>query len=93
MLIITHPEEKEIYVAYFESVFGIGIGLGPVIGSLLFNMYGFLFTFAVLGFCFVILVPFFIFVMPSNINQDSIEVERLVQDRNLSDGEIPNIKI
>ena len=93
MLIITHPEEKEIYVAYFESVYGFGIGIGPVVGSLLYNINGFLFTFAVLSSCFIILVPFFIFAMPSNINKDSIEVEGLAQDRNLSDGEIPNIKI
>ena len=46
MLIITHPEEKEIYVAYYESVSGIGIGFGPVIGSVLYNLYGYFFTFA-----------------------------------------------
>ena len=93
MLIITHPEHKEAYIAYFESIFGIGIGFGPVVGALLFNLCGFFFTFACLGFCFIVLVSLFILVMPDDINKDNAESTNLTQDHNRSDGEMPTIKI
>ena len=93
MIIITHPDQKEVYVAYFESIFGIGVSCGPVVGSLLFNLYGFLFTFAAISLSFIALVPLFILVMPSNINEENIETQDLVQEREPSDNERPKIKI
>ena len=93
MIIITHPDQKEVYVAYFESIFGIGVSCGPVVGAILFNIYGFLFTFAVISLSFIVLIPLFILVMPSNINEENIETQNLVRDREQSDDERPKIKI
>jgi MFS family permease len=40
-----YPDKKEAMVGYIEAMTGIGLIMGPLIGSLLFSYGGYSFTF------------------------------------------------
>ena len=44
-----YPECKEILIGYIEAVMGIGLILGPIIGSILYAYFGFVWTFYIYG--------------------------------------------
>jgi MFS family permease len=49
-----YPECKEVLIGYIEAVMGIGLILGPIIGSVLYAGFGFEWTFYIYGaFLFV----------------------------------------
>lgn len=47
------PEDKEKIVGWVEALTGLGLILGPIIGSMLYSALGFQNTFIVYG-CFLI---------------------------------------
>ena len=47
-----YPDDKEVLIGYIEATMGIGLILGPIIGSFLYSLMGFSSTFYIYG-CFV----------------------------------------
>ena len=69
-LVILHPEDKMAYVGYMESAMNIGSGIGPVIGSILYNLVGYLYMFLILGLAILVFVPLLKLSVPANIDNE-----------------------
>ena len=91
IIIIIHPEDREKYIALFESAFGLGIGLGPVIGSVLYNLYGYFFVCLVISVLLLTLLVFLKICMPMHINDDDDERKSLVKNQHSSIEHIEHI--
>ena len=48
------PEDKDAMIGYIEAITGVGLIIGPLIGSLLYSLGGYNFTFFSFGSIFVI---------------------------------------
>lgn len=59
-------------IGYIEAVTGIGLIMGPILGSILYSIGGYSFTFYAFGSIFVIASLFIKKVFPKNI--DAIRV-------------------
>jgi MFS family permease len=64
-----YPEKKEALVGYIEAVTGIGLILGPIIGSLLYALGGFTFTFFIFGSIFIIAGLFVKLIFPQRLDE------------------------
>ena len=53
-----YPDNKDAMIGYIEAVTGVGLILGPLIGSGLFAMGGYKFIFYSFGALFILLSPF-----------------------------------
>ena len=63
-----YPDKKEALVGYIEAVTGIGMIMGPIIGSILYSMGGFSFTFYVFGSIFLV-TSFYIYkIFPKTVD-------------------------
>ena len=49
-----YPDNKDAMIGYIEAVTGIGLILGPIIGSLLYALGGYKFIFYSFGLLFII---------------------------------------
>jgi len=72
----AYPDDIETVVAYVEVVVGIGCTAGPVIGSLVYELVGFSWTFIIFG---VLMTPSCVFVCcigkPSDVRKKRKHVE------------------
>ena len=48
-MINNFPNEKEAMIGYLEAMMGFGVIIGPLIGSALFEIFGFAITFYFVG--------------------------------------------
>ena len=71
---ILHPDEQIKYSAILESLFSLGGALGPVVGSVLYYLFGYFLMFAVVSLLFLIFIIPLIITMPSNINDNDESV-------------------
>jgi MFS family permease len=55
-------------VGYLEAMTGVGMIMGPLIGSVLFTLGGFQFTFDVFGVFFICTTPFIKLIFPKEID-------------------------
>ena len=68
MIALVFNENREKYLGYGEAAAGFGLMLGPVIGSIINEVFGFMMTFLFLGiFCFGSLVLSWIMI-PNYLN-------------------------
>lgn len=65
---MTFPDEQEKYIALIETAVGVGLILGPVIGSSIYAIFGFSATFFVIGFVFLVLTPILYTLIPNSID-------------------------
>ena len=62
MLVILNPNEKIKYISIWEVVSGFGYSFGPIVGSILYSIFGYFTMFLVLGltlFAFVFILKAF----------------------------------
>ena len=72
-----YPDKKETIVGYIEAVTGIGLIMGPIVGSILYSLGGFSFTFYVFGTIFLA-ASFYIYkIFPKTV--DAVENSPLIQ--------------
>jgi len=64
-----YPENKDAMVGYIEAVTGIGLILGPLIGSFLYSLGGYRFIFFSFGGLFVFLSFFVNFIFPASVDK------------------------
>lgn len=73
IIAIVFEEEQEKYIGYLEASGGVGMLLGPIVGSVLYEFLDFSYTFFLIGVVFIALTPVFFMITPSSVNaQDSI---------------------
>lgn len=66
-----YPENKDAMVGYIEAVTGIGLILGPLIGSFLYSLGGYRFIFFSFGGLFVFLSFFVNAIFPATVDKTS----------------------
>lgn len=63
-----YPEKKEALVGYIEAFTGIGLMIGPVLGSILYHFGGYRFTFYMFGGFFVVFSLLVKLIFPKGID-------------------------
>ena len=66
-----YPENKDAMVGYIEAVTGVGLILGPLFGSFLYALGGYVFIFYSFGGLFMASSFFIKMIFGSNIDQVS----------------------
>lgn len=51
MIVTQYPDEKEQYMSYFVMTMSFGLLSGPIIGSIVYGMYGYAYTFYAFFIC------------------------------------------
>ena len=64
-----YPERKEVLVGYIEAVASIGLISGPLLGSLLYSLGGYTFTFYSFGGIFLLFSLFIKSIFPQDIDR------------------------
>ena len=70
LLAIIEPRDKIRYMGLLEAASAVGEGMGPIIGSFLYKLVGFVFMFVILGCFHFIYIPLMMYFMPNNIDSD-----------------------
>ena len=68
ILAILQPEQRLKYMGLFEGAISIGCAVGPIVGSVLYQLLGFMYVFLIPGLAQLIYIPLMILVMPPNID-------------------------
>jgi MFS family permease len=78
---IEFPQQREIYIGYVQTAVGLGLLLGPVIGTIIYSFAGYEGTFYILSgvlTCSLLITTFF---LPSRLNK-SAKVDEVILDQN-----------
>jgi MFS family permease len=59
----VYYEEKERFLGYVESSCGVGLLLGPILGTILYSVGGYILPFAILGLAYFIMWPLITLVL------------------------------
>ena len=72
---LCFPDQQEQYIGYLQTSIGVGLLIGPAIGSVLYSLFGFSYTFLIVAAYFLSLVPVMYILIPSSIdgNQNTNE--------------------
>ena len=65
---IFYPDKKQLMIGLLEAAAGLGMMLGPLLGTLLFAIGGYNFMFYSFGSFFLILAALLHFLLPKNID-------------------------
>ena len=68
MVAVVYKDNQQKYLGILESSQGIGLITGPAIGSALYTLIGFQYTFYSVGGLFLILAPTLYFLIPNSVN-------------------------
>jgi MFS family permease len=64
---IYYPDDKEKMIGYVEASLGLGCSVGPIFGSILYEIGGFQLPFYFFGLIYIIMVPFVYKCLPNVI--------------------------
>ena len=70
IIAILQPEDNEMYLGLMEGAMSIGIGLGPILGSVLYELVGFVYLFVIIGAFHFAYIPVMMLVKPPDIDSD-----------------------
>ena len=84
LIVILEPGQTIKYLGYFDVATTLGNGLGPIIGSVLYKLFGFVYLFMILGCSSFIFIPLMILAMPKNIDSDSEDTKQFVKRKDIS---------
>ena len=87
LLAILEPDEKMKYMGFLEGALTVGDGLGPILGSVLYELVGFIYMFMIMGLFHFIYIPFMMLAMPRNIDYDGQDTVSLARDNEVIPGE------
>lgn len=58
-----YKEEKERFIGYIESSAGVGLLVGPILGTIFYSLGGYMLPFVVLGLAYFIIYPLITIVL------------------------------
>ena len=70
MIAVVYKDNQQKYLGILESSQGIGLISGPAIGSVLYTLIGFQYTFYGVGGMFLVLAPTLYFLIPNSVNSN-----------------------
>ncbi|CAI2370042.1 unnamed protein product [Moneuplotes crassus] len=71
---VIYKEKKQQYMGYYEGSQGFGWAIGPAIGAILYSLFGFHWTFYILGGSMILTCPLMYIQIPNAINEnDNLE--------------------
>mmetsp|Transcript_16097 Transcript_16097/g.27193 ORF Transcript_16097/g.27193 Transcript_16097/m.27193 type:complete len:167 (+) Transcript_16097:490-990(+) len=88
-----YPDNKDAMVGYIEAVTGVGLILGPLIGSALFSIGGFKFIFYSFGSLFVIFSFFIKLIFSKEVDRQNVYFDFDESVLNLSEPPSPSPKV
>lgn len=66
---IEFPHQREVYIGYCQTAVGLGLLMGPVIGTTIYGLVGYEFTFYILAGILCLSFLTAIFLLPQRINK------------------------
>ena len=84
IVVIIHPQQKYRHSANIQCLSNFGSAIGPVIGSVLYKIFGYFYMFVIFGISFMIFIPLMMIFEPANINDDQDDEEPLNQSEQLT---------
>ena len=75
----------------FEGAISIGCAVGPIVGSVLYQLLGFMYVFLIPGLAQLIYIPLMILVMPPNI--DSSEETEPFNTNDVNSEEVETLRL
>ncbi|CAI2366897.1 unnamed protein product [Moneuplotes crassus] len=71
---VIYKEKKQQYMGYYEGSQGFGWAIGPAIGAILYSLFGFHWTFYILGSSMILTCLLMYIQIPNDINEnDNLE--------------------
>ena len=77
---VLFPDKRNSYIPLIEISIGMGLVVGPLMGSILYSYFGFEMTFLIVGVSFYAMTPLFIFTLPSSINRKDQVVKKVNEE-------------
>ena len=71
----------------------LGTCIGPVVGIVLYKLFGFVYMFVIIGLFHLIFLPLMFIFMPRDIDTDNEETAELIQTERSDIEQIPKISI
>ena len=68
---IEFPDQREVYIGYCQTAVGLGLLMGPVIGTTIYGFAGYQLTFYILAAILTLSFATAIFMLPARINKYS----------------------
>ena len=90
---ILHPDDRYKYIGIMESLMSFGSGSGPIIGAILYIIFGYFYMFIILGLSFFIYLPLMIIYHPTNIDDENEQESSLNQIHDSNSGTTSEISI
>ena len=79
IIVITNPVKRVMYLGIMECVLSLGTAIGPVVGSILYSIFGYFYMFCFIGLLFLVITPAMMLSKPLNID-DEEETDTLVHN-------------
>ena len=89
MITIEFAHKREEYVGYCQSACGIGLMVGPVLGSMIYSSLGYENTFFVFAGMLLVSCGFVFFILPARLNR----LESDMADAEAADGEKSSVVV
>ena len=88
IIVIASKEEKEKYISILETLNGLSLSLGPIVGSFLYSFGGYFFTFAFMALILLICSLLVKFTLPAFIDEDDEETVSIINFEDTEDDQI-----
>ena len=68
IITIEFPENQDKYLGWAEAATGVGLVMGPALGSFIYSFLGYMFTFIAFGILLMIGMILIFFLLPASVN-------------------------
>ncbi|CDW74258.1 permeases of the major facilitator superfamily [Stylonychia lemnae] len=81
LITIEFAEDQEKYLGWAEAATGMGLAIGPTLGSLVYEEVGYLYTFIIFGGLLLLGVIQIFFTLPRRLNDGYSQSQDVTQER------------
>lgn len=77
---VLFPDKRSSYIPMVEIAIGMGLVVGPLMGSILYSYFGFEMTFFIVAACFFTMAPIFCVILPNSINRKDQAIKKVNEE-------------
>lgn len=85
IIAVSYPKRMEVLIGAMQTLNGIGMMLGPLIGSVILNFFGFTVLFCIFGSLFLLYLPACYMLLPKDVktevSMDQVKLMELLRIR------------